>query len=141
MKPINLKEYAENLLRTGTAQEGDFAREILQNIQAAEDLDEANAWIEDVTKFVPDEVVNISGDKVLEWIGDQLHMIDEMKERLKKSGFSDPAYSLDEQIDFALNDYDDAEGALERSGFAEGSLTDKVMAALQKIPEPLEYDL
>lgn len=141
MKPINLKEYAENLLRIGTTQEGDFAREILENIQAAEDLIEASEWIENVTKFVPHEVVNISGDKVLYWIGDQLHMLDEMKERLEKSFFNDPELSMLENLDCLCDDFEDAEGALERSGFAEGSLTDKVMAALQKIPELQEYDL
>jgi len=137
MKPLDIKEWAESLL---LGEHGDYAKEVLELIDIGDCYDEQNDWIEEVTKTVPDDVMDRGGQKTLEWVADQLSMLNNIEKRLEKSFFNDPALSIYENLHFALSDFDCAESALERCGFTEGALTDKVMAALQKLPEPDSAD-
>jgi len=131
MKPLDVKEWAESLL---LGEYRDFAKEVLKLILIRDDYDEQNEWVEDVVKMVPDEFTSQGSQKSLHWVGDQLSMIEEIKERLEKSDFIDPDCSTVENIKALCDDYDAADDLLVKAGFGEGDVTDKVALALEKIP-------
>jgi hypothetical protein len=138
MKPLDIKEWAESLL---LGEHGDFAKEILRLVDLEQDYDEQKEWVDLAVRDVPEAIKKQGHQKVFVWINKQLLMLDDIKEQLEKAGFFNPDFNLLDNIEVLCEDYKEVDRILTDCGFVEGDVIEKVHAAMEKIHEPLEYDL
>lgn len=93
MKPLDLREYAENLRVSGTGDEPEFGREILEYVDFAETA-EHEELCEDLQHYCPDNLHD-KPRMMAEWLGGRHHVLTEItdifaqhSERFQMAGIS-----------------------------------------------------
>lgn len=93
MKPLDLREYAETLRVSGTGDESEFGREILEYMDFAETA-EHEELCEDLQHYCPSDL-HEKPRKMAEWLGDRHHLLIEIEkifeehaERFQMAGIS-----------------------------------------------------
>lgn len=87
MRPLNLKEFAEELRRKGDYREVDFADEILALIDIEEEVAEPYSTLcHDIEHYAEKFSNPDDAEKALEWVGDRSNLLAEIEELLKTSG-------------------------------------------------------
>lgn len=136
MAPLDLREFVERLRITGTNQEADFADELLELLDLREEVAEP-FWklCEDLDHYVPDK--KGKPDHQLEWLGDQVAILDEIREELEKHELTgDP----DDAVKEVLETLDTAEDTLRNRGhWKDGEFLDALFTLAER--SPLQYDL
>ncbi|MFL6707972.1 MAG: hypothetical protein ACJ8HI_07175 [Massilia sp.] len=87
MKPLNLKEFAEDMRRKGDIRNTDLADEILALIDIEEAVAEPYSTLcFDIEHYAKDFSNPDDAAKALEWIGDRSNLLKEIEEELDKDG-------------------------------------------------------
>src|SRR5690606_7328131 len=103
MTPTDLREFAENLYTSGTAQEMEFAKEILENLNFVENA-EHEELCKDIQYYVPVEMRTKNARDLVEWIGDRSNLLKDVEETM----LAEYAERLDmAEINFRNMDFDD----------------------------------
>lgn len=91
---MDLREFAENLYVSGTAQEMEFGKEILDSIDHMDRLDTCEELLEQMREYLPKHKKEINEPAQIEWLGDRSNLLEEIQdeiipeyaERLKMAG-------------------------------------------------------
>lgn len=136
MKPLNVKEFAEQL-RLRDNSDAEFAQEILDNYEFCENS-EFEELCEDLTHISEKEFKEYSPRKQVDRIGDRLNVLDEIKEELQKHGFdTDP----DDEVKQLIAVRCDIEKMLQDAGlWIDGELVDNIAHLIDNQPKTV-YDL
>jgi hypothetical protein len=87
MRPLNLKEFAEDMRRKGDIRDADLADEILALIDIEEEVAEPYSTLcDDIEHYAKDFSNPDDAPKALEWIGDRSNLLKEIEEELDKDG-------------------------------------------------------
>jgi hypothetical protein len=111
MRPLNLKEFAEDMRRKGDIRDTDLADEILALIDIEEEVAEPYSTLcHDIEHYAKDYSNPDDAEKALEWVGDRSNLLAEIEELLKASGRT-------------------------------GDVDDEIKRLIENAPPAMEYDL
>ncbi len=141
MRPLTLKEFAENLRITGDWREVEFADEILDLIALEEEVAEPYGDLcADLEHTAPAELKD-SPTKALERLNDRSGMLEEIEKHLSEFGKEKLARDPDDVVKILLGILSEAEDILEAAGWpGDGDFIDGIQALADR-PAPLEFDL
>lgn len=77
---IDLREFAEKLYVSGTAQEAEFAKEILENLDFVETAEHLELC-EDIEHYTKGAKCKSDPRSQVEWLGDRSDLLDEIEEK------------------------------------------------------------
>lgn len=131
MKPLNLKEFAEQML---LGEHREFAIEILDNLEV----------VDTYPRYAIEHELRIASEKEfenhepLEQIGriiDRLNVLDDIKDILIKHGFEE---DIGDEVSSLIGTLSDAETLLQNAKVWEGDLLESIALLLERVPA---YDL
>jgi hypothetical protein len=143
VRPLNLKEFAEDMRRKGDIRDADLADEILALVDIEEEVAEPYSNLcDDLAHYAP-EGLKENPAKAVEWLGDRSHELDEIRELFSEEELSETSIpeAMRERID-ALANFETI--MREHGGWTEGDLQDGLFALIEragKLSNDLEYDL
>lgn len=85
---MDLRDFAEKLYVSGAAQEAEFAKEILENLDFAETAEHLELC-EDIQAYAPKHMKEWAPRKLIEWLGGRSDLLGEIEEK-----FSDHPQTL-----------------------------------------------
>jgi hypothetical protein len=88
MRPLNLREFAEDMRRKGDIRQADMADDILALIDIEEEVAEPYSELCDDLQHYAPESLRENMPLALEWLGDRSNLLAEIEEILKASGRS-----------------------------------------------------
>lgn len=134
MRPLNLKEFAQQLRTEGHP----FADEILDLIDIEEEVAEPYSELcADLDHYVPANPGK--PDKQLEWLGDRSALLSEIQDELAKD---DRTGDVDDIVKGMIADLTNVAEILEGEGWdGTGDIAEALRHTLASWPPKLEYDL
>lgn len=142
MRPLNLKEFAEDMRRKGDIRDADLADEILALVDLEEEVAEPYSTLcYDVEQYAKDGGYSNPDDalKSVEWLGDRSNLLRDIEKELedaKRPG------DVDDVIRELLATLKAAEAILEEQGWpGDGDFIEGIHALADRPESPLEYDL
>ena len=142
MRPLTLKEFAENLRMTGDYREIEFADEILDLLVLEDEVAAPYSDLcADLEHTAPDNLKD-KPEKALERLNDRSHLLEEIEDHLKEAG-REPEGTQDagDVVKELLGTLGDAEDILEAAGWpGDGDFITGIQALADR-PAPMEFDL
>jgi hypothetical protein len=120
MRPLDLKEFAEDMRRKGDIRDTDFADEILALLDIEADVAEPYSDLcFDIENYAKDFSNRDDAPKALEWLGDRSNMLAEIEKHLAEAGHEGDA---DDAVKAVLRDLEEAREVLTENGLREYDL-------------------
>lgn len=138
-RPLDLREFAENLRCQGDIRQADLADEILALIDIEADVAEPFSNLcDDIASYVPDALKE-KPSRGVEWLGDRSNELKEIEAELDKDGRTG---DTDDQVKSMLETLENIRIALGLPDTAtDEDLETAVQALVDAAPAKLEYDL
>lgn len=141
MKPLDLKEFAEELRRKGVGPEIEFATEILDLLDLEEEVAEPfNDVCTELDHYAPESLTG-RPQRQAEWLGDRANLLTEIEEQFRKAKRDG---DIDDVVRDTLDELANIETILRKyGGWSEGDLQDALFALIERADKApkLKYDL
>lgn len=145
MRPLTLKEFAQELRLKGDFRETDFADEILALVELEDEVAEPYSNLCDDLNTTAPEGLTDKPEKQMEWVIDRSNLLGEIEDQLKEAKRDG---DVDDEIKDLLATMAQAEALIERAGWPGNGdfieALETIIERAERAPEEIEvmtYDL